>query len=115
MRPMRKREGVSRSEHSGSGARNWSNLAGLTLNIGSARVHAMPRSKKPARRRSARMRAGGAQRSKLLKKKPVKKAAAKAPPINLVDPAIQAQLKIYEEALRNFQQQKFSKAKELLA
>ena len=60
------------------------------------------------------MRAGKAQHSKLLKKKPVKKAATKTPPINLVDPLIQAQLKTYEEALRNFQQQKFGKAKELL-
>jgi tetratricopeptide (TPR) repeat protein len=60
------------------------------------------------------MRASGAQRSKLLKKKPVKKAATRTPPINLVDPLIQAQLKTYEEALRNFQQQKFGKAKELL-
>ena len=76
-------------------------------------MHPMSRSKKPAKRRSARIR-GGAQRSKLLKKKPVKKAAAKTPPINLVDPLIQAQLKTYEEALRNFQAQKFGKAKELL-
>jgi tetratricopeptide (TPR) repeat protein len=74
----------------------------------------MSRSRKPAKRRSARMRTGGAQRSKLLKKKLVKKAPVRTPPINLVDPAIQAQLKTYEEALRNFQQQKFSKAKELL-
>lgn len=77
-------------------------------------MHDMSRSKKPAKRRSARMRVGGAQRSKLLKKKPVKKAAAKTPPINLVDPLIQSQLKTYEEALRNFQAQKFGKAKELL-
>ncbi len=77
-------------------------------------MHDMSRSKKPAKRRSARMRVGGSQRSKLLKKKPVKKAAAKTPPINFVDPLIQSQLKTYEEALRNFQAQKFGKAKELL-
>ena len=92
----------------------WAYLAGLTVNIGSASMHRMSRSKKPAKRRSVRVRASGAQRSKLLKKKPVKKAATRTPPINLVDPLIQAQLKTYEEALRNFQQQKFGKAKELL-
>jgi tetratricopeptide (TPR) repeat protein len=77
-------------------------------------MHDMSRTKKPAKRRSARIRAGSAQRSKLLKKKPVKKSAVKTPPINLVDPLIQSQLKTYEEALRNFQAQKFGKAKELL-
>jgi tetratricopeptide (TPR) repeat protein len=92
----------------------WPYLAGLTAKGASVSMHDMSRSKKPAKRRSARMRAGAAQRSKLLKKKPVKKAAAKTPPINLVDPLIQAQLKTYEEALRNFQAQKFGKAKELL-
>ncbi len=63
----------------------------------SVSMHDMSRLKKPAKRRSARIR-GGAQRSKLLKKKPVKKVAAKTPPINLVDPLIQSQLKTYEEA-----------------
>src|ERR1700691_784566 len=52
-------------------------LAGLTTKGASVSMHDMSRSKKPAKRRSARMRAGGAQRSKLLKKKPVKKAAVK--------------------------------------
>jgi tetratricopeptide (TPR) repeat protein len=45
----------------------------------------------------------------------VKKAETmRAPAIDLVDPRVQLQLKAYEEALRNFQQQKFSKAKEWL-
>lgn len=75
----------------------------------------MAGSKRPAKRRTARIRASAADRSNLLKNKTVKKKPApRTPPIDLVDPRIQQQLKMYEEALRNFQQQKFHKAKELL-
>jgi tetratricopeptide (TPR) repeat protein len=74
----------------------------------------MAASKKSAKHRSARVRSGAASRAKLLKKKVVKKTTQRTPPINLVDPLVQQQLKMYEEALRNFQQQKYGKAKELL-
>ncbi len=50
-----------------------------------------------------------------MKTKMVKKPEpVRAPAIDLVDPRVQLQLKNYEEALRNFQQQKFARAKELL-
>jgi tetratricopeptide (TPR) repeat protein len=75
----------------------------------------MSRTKKPVKRRIARIRASASGRANLLKKKAVKKKVAPRPPaIDLVDPRIQQQLKMYEEALRSFQQQKFQKAKELL-
>jgi len=75
----------------------------------------MSRMKKSSKRRVARVPSGRAKSAKLLKKKIVKPLAApRTPPIDLVDPRVQAQLKMYEEALRNFQQQKFQKAKELL-
>lgn len=75
----------------------------------------MSRLKRSGKRRTARVPSGAAKSAKLLKKKLVKKAVApRTPPIDLVDPRIQAQLKMYEEALRSFQQQKFQKAKELL-
>lgn len=71
--------------------------------------------KKTPKRRSARTPAAAAGRPKLLKTKMVRKPEpTRAPAIDLVDPRVQAQLKNYEEALRNFQQQKFAKAKELL-
>jgi tetratricopeptide (TPR) repeat protein len=71
--------------------------------------------KTSGKRRSARASSGGSGRAKLLKRKVVKKKAAARPsPINLVDPEVQAQYKNYEEALKQFHQQKFHKAKELL-
>jgi Flp pilus assembly protein TadD len=75
----------------------------------------MAGTKRSTKRRSARAASGGAGRAKLLKQKGLKKkAAARKPPINLVDPEVQQQYKNYEEALRQFHQQKFHKAKELL-
>ncbi len=71
--------------------------------------------KTSAKRRSARASSGGSGRAKLLKRKIVKKKAPpRTPPINMVDPEVQQQYKNYEEALRQFHQQKFHKAKELL-
>ena len=71
--------------------------------------------KTSGKRRSARASSGGSGRAKLLKRKVVKKKAAARPsPLNLVDPEVAAQYKIYEEALTQFHQQKFHKAKELL-
>lgn len=78
-------------------------------------MHRMSRSKRPAKRQNARIRAGASKRANLLKKKAVKtKTAPRTPAIDLVDPRIKQQLQMYEEALRSFQQQKFQKAKELL-
>ncbi len=75
----------------------------------------MSRLKKTSKRQTARVPSGRAKSAKLLKHKALKKVSApRTPPIDLVDPRVQAQLKMYEEALRNFQQQKFQKAKELL-
>lgn len=51
---------------------------------------------------------------KTLKKKDLASAKAKALPPDPDAPAKQQQLKLYEEALRHFQQQKFAKAKEVL-
>jgi tetratricopeptide (TPR) repeat protein len=42
-----------------------------------------------------------------------KKTKAKAPRTVVVDPAVEQQLKVYEEALQNFQAQRYSKAKPL--
>jgi tetratricopeptide (TPR) repeat protein len=51
-------------------------------------------------------------RSKTLNKKHLNQAKAKIPrPV--VDPAVEQQLKLYEEALQHFQQQKYAKAKTL--
>jgi len=75
----------------------------------------MASTKRATKRRAARVPSGGGSSAKLLKKKGVKKkAAARTPPINLVDPEVQQQFKNYEEALKQFHQQKFAKAKELL-
>ena len=67
------------------------------------------------KRRIARTSAASAGRAKLLKAKMVRKPEpARVPPIDLVNPAVQQQLKQYEDALRLFQQQRFLKAKEIL-
>jgi tetratricopeptide (TPR) repeat protein len=77
-------------------------------------MRSMNRTKRSAKRRSARIPSGSSGRAKLLKKKAVKKKLApRTPPIDLVDPRVQQQLKLYEDAQRQFQQQKYHKAKEL--
>jgi tetratricopeptide (TPR) repeat protein len=75
----------------------------------------MARGGKTAKRRSSRSARAAAPRSKALKTKPIAKSkASKARATDLVDPRVQQQLKVYEEALHHFQQQKWHKAKELL-
>ena len=73
--------------------------------------------KKPTdRRKKTKVRGGSspAGRSSLLKKKGLTNGKSKAQVLRaLVDPAAEQQLKAYEEALQNFQQQKYSKAKPL--
>jgi len=75
----------------------------------------MASSHKSRKRRSARPRRRVAKRSKKHKAKALaKKAPARRKPALFVDPAEQQQLKLYEEALRLFQQQKLHKSKQAL-
>ncbi len=74
----------------------------------------MSRRAKTAKRRTVRSRAGANSRAKLLKNKSLvdgnhRRKTAEA----LVDPAVQAQLKLFDEAVRYFQQQKFHKAQQV--
>jgi tetratricopeptide (TPR) repeat protein len=74
----------------------------------------MARSEKPAKR--SRTEASASSRSrKPLKSKEDSKIAAHAEAVRqMVDPQVEQQLKLYEQAVQNFHQQKFAKAKELL-
>ena len=74
----------------------------------------MARSEKPAKR--SRTGATASSRSrKPLKSKEDSKIAAHAEAVRqMVDPQVEQQLKLYEQAVQNFHQQKFAKAKELL-
>ncbi len=74
----------------------------------------MARRGKTVKRRSSRSARAGAPRPNVLKKKPLTSAAAKKAAKVLVDPRVQQQLRLYEEALQYFQQQKWHRAKELL-
>jgi tetratricopeptide (TPR) repeat protein len=70
---------------------------------------------KSARRRNARSTRGSRNVPKLLKAKAVGAGSrGRQSSRELVDPAIQQQLKLYEEALKFFQQQKFHRAKQIL-
>lgn len=74
----------------------------------------MARASKSAKRRPARPRRAPASRVKSKKRKALKAARAKKPPRQAVDPAVQQQLKRYDEALRYFNLLKFQKAKQSL-
>ncbi len=80
----------------------------------SVRLAKMPRTGKQTKR--AKHAAGAASRSrKVLKNKEDSKTAAHAEAVRqMVDPQFEQQLKIYEQAVQHFHQQKFAKAKELL-
>src|SRR5574341_2153409 len=72
----------------------------------------MGRSQKSGRKRARRATRGRAGLSKSKKKKALKKSRlAQRQHEPLLDPRVQQQLKIYEEAVRLSQQQKFHKAK----
>jgi tetratricopeptide (TPR) repeat protein len=73
----------------------------------------MPKTGKPTKRAG---RAGSVKSNrKPLKSKEVSKIAAHAEVVRqMVEPQFEQQLKIYEQAVQHFQQQKFIKAKELL-
>jgi tetratricopeptide (TPR) repeat protein len=73
------------------------------------------RSTKAAKRRGVRVTRASSSSSKLLKTKSVSSGTvAKKVPREIVDPRFQQQLKLYEEAVHYFQQQKFHKAKQAL-
>lgn len=75
----------------------------------------MARTRKTAGRHIARSTQGTAVRQKLLKIKSLHgNSRAKTKQREVVDPAVQQQLKLYEEAVRYFQQQKFHRAKQTL-
>jgi tetratricopeptide (TPR) repeat protein len=90
-------------------------LAALTRGTCSASIRLMAKVHKPASRSAGRSKS--ASRSE---HKPVKKKALPPPHppqrggVELVDPRVQAQLKLYDEALALFHQQKFAKAKQEL-
>ena len=74
----------------------------------------MPKIGKVKKRAGHRAKFGSASR-KPLKSKEVSKIAAHAEAVRqMVEPQFEQQLKIYEQAVQHFQQQKFVKAKELL-
>ena len=89
-------------------------VAALTTGETSVRLRKMPRTGKSTKR--ARHGASAPSRSrKALKNKEDNKVAAHAEAVRqMVDPQFEQQLKLYEQAVQLFQQQKFVKAKELL-
>lgn len=75
----------------------------------------MAPSHKSRKRRRTRSRRGGAARSKNNKTKALeKKNSSRQHAAIFIDPVAQQQLKLYEEAVRYFQQQKLHKAKQAL-
>jgi tetratricopeptide (TPR) repeat protein len=75
----------------------------------------MAKARKPSSRSSRHLKGAARGQSKLHKKK----VLSPPPPaqrggVELVDPRVQAQLKVYDEALSLFHQQKFAKAKQEL-
>ena len=94
---------------------SYRKLGPLTLLAASASMPPMARSGKTVKRRSSSRARAAAPRPNVLKKKPLTSAAAaKKAAKDLVDPRAQQQLKLYEEAVQYFQQQKWHRAKELL-
>jgi tetratricopeptide (TPR) repeat protein len=74
----------------------------------------MTRRVKTAKRRTVRSRAGASSRAKLLKKKNLFKSNHRRKTTEeLIDPAVQAQLKLFDEAVRHFQQQKYHRAQQV--
>src|SRR6266852_968368 len=75
----------------------------------------MAKARKPHSGSSGRAKVSSAAASKMLKKKNL---SPPHPPqrggVEMVDPRVQAQLKLYDEALALFHQQKFSRAKQEL-
>ena len=75
----------------------------------------MGKANRPSAGASGRRKGGSRRPSKTLKKKTlVPPPPAQRGGVELIDPRVQAQLKVYDEALALFHQQKFSKAKQEL-
>jgi tetratricopeptide (TPR) repeat protein len=85
----------------------------LTITKSFARLPPVSQPGKSGKRKAGRI--GSAdRRPKLLKKKVLaSKSGKSSPPRILVDPAVEEQLKHFEEALQHFQEQKYAKAKPL--
>src|ERR1019366_9527401 len=87
----------------------------LTRQITSARLAEMARTGKTTKRSSGGKMSTPSRNSKLLKNKPDNKVAAHAEAVRqMADPHFEQQLKLYEQAVQHFHQQKLAKAKELL-
>src|SRR5260370_18779496 len=87
----------------------------MTRETGSGSIGLMAKAHKPSSGSSRRARGAARSSSKSQKKK----AFPPPPPpqrggVELVDPRVQAQLKVYDEALSLFHQQKFARAKQEL-
>ena len=78
-------------------------------------IRPMTKARKPSSGSSARSHGTARNQSKLQKKKTLTPPPpAQRGGVELVDPRVQAQLKLYDEALALFHQQKFSRAKQEL-
>src|SRR6202521_3828488 len=75
----------------------------------------MARIGKPTKRSSGRKSSSPPHKHKSLKNKSINAIAAHAEAVRqMVDPQFEQQLKLYEQAVQHFHQQKFVKSKELL-
>src|SRR6202521_1942792 len=75
----------------------------------------MARIGKPTKRSSGRKSSSPPHKHKSLKNKSINAIAAHAEAVRqMVDPQFEQQLKLYEQAVQHFHQQKYAKAKELL-
>src|SRR6266513_1007941 len=75
----------------------------------------MAKARKPASSSSRRSKGTARSQSKSQKKKPLgPPPPAQRGGVELVDPLVQAQLKVYDEALALFHQQKFARSKQEL-
>jgi predicted Zn-dependent protease len=87
----------------------------LTTPVSSARLAEMRRTGKSTKRGSERKSSRPSHKHKPLKSKSVSTTAAHAEAVRqMVDPQFEQQLKLYEQAVQHFHQQKYAKAKELL-
>jgi hypothetical protein len=78
-------------------------------------MRSMAKARKPTRSSSTHSKSAPRSRSKSKKKKHLPPAPpAQRGGVELVDPRVQAQLKVYDEALSLFRQQKFARAKQEL-
>lgn len=86
----------------------------MTRIFTSASMRPMAKARKPSTASSVRSKGAGHSHSKVQKKKVLPPPPPQRGGVELVDPRVQAQLKLYDEALGLFHQQKFAKAKQEL-